>query len=105
MALYQLAGACKKIRNMNNRSAAFLVQKFLCYLGIVIVSCMVEDLGQFRIALLISIIVSEVALHYLQKTRPKLGRPWVAPVLAFILTNLLLLIGGIWSLINEWLEG
>lgn len=81
-----------------------LVQKLLYYLGLVIISCMVEDLGQFRIALIVSIIIVEPSLHFLQKSRPKFGRPWVGPLLAFLLTNLLLLLGGIFLLISEWLE-
>jgi len=87
---------------MNDKSLARPGQKALLYLVLVVISCMVEDFGQFRIALIVSIIIAELTLYFVQGTRPNLGRPWVGPLFAFLLTNLLLLLGGIFSLISEW---
>lgn len=88
---------------MLNKTPVNLLQKFLCYLGLVVLSCGVEDSGEFRTALIVSIIAAEAAVYRLQRTRPRLGRAWVAPLFAFLLTIVLLLVASTGGLVIEWL--
>jgi hypothetical protein len=81
-----------------------LLQKLLYYLILVVLSCMVEDYGDFRIALIVSIVAVEIVLYRLQRTHPRLGRPWMAPLFALVLAVALLLLTSTIKLIIERLE-
>lgn len=82
-----------------NNQRAFLGWKAVCYLALLILSMMVEDFGEFQAALLCSIIIAELMLPVLLQHLgyPWLARPWAGAVVAFLLTNLILLI---WTLLD-----
>ena len=81
-----------------NRERAYLVNKAVCYVGLLVLSCMVEDSGEFQAALMCAVIITELALLWLVSEFPWLARPWAGPVVAFVVINVILLIWAIFGL-------
>jgi len=49
------------------KKSHYILLKSVCYFVLLVLSLMVEDEGEFRIALISAIILAEVAIYFLQK--------------------------------------
>ena len=62
---------------------------------------MVEDTGEFVMVLISAVILAEAGNFFLSGSYPILSRPWAGPLVALLLTILILVVGAVGQLLFQ----